>query len=127
MDSVPEATTDRQPMPGDVVRLTRDWSICKAGQLAVIEGKVGEARDDFMVNFCYSAFRGPNSIYALDQSEHVSCSGGPVPFLKPTALQPTGETIAFTFWRWKDAPRANGGEKYVLVVPVWEWDGNAGE
>lgn len=111
------------PMPGDAVLLTGPFSIATPGQVAIIEGVVGEARDEYLVNFCYSAFRGPNSKYAKDPTEFVSCSGGPAPYLLASALKPTGRTRRVTFWRWKDLPRAGGGERYTLDVPEWEWDG----
>jgi hypothetical protein len=111
------------PMPGDCVILTREWSIVRAGQVAIIEGIVGQPRDEYLINFSYSNFRGPNSRYAQDHTEFVSCSGGPAPYLLASLLQPTGRSRTVTFWRWKDLPCAGGGVNYTLDVPEWEWNG----
>jgi hypothetical protein len=111
------------PMPGDAVRLTRDWSFVKAGQIAIIGGVIGERRNEYLICFAYSAFRGPNSKYSEDRTEFVSCSGGPAPYIPTSVLRPTGQLHNVTFWRWIDLPRADGGQNYQLDVPLWEWDG----
>lgn len=116
-----------RPMPGDAVRLTREWFIAKPGAIGIIGGIIGRPNDDLHITFnCRgSAFRGPSSAYSKDGVEHISCSGGPATIGTPhVCLRPTQERIRFEFWKWKDLPRAGGGVPYELEVPVWEWDGS---
>ena len=67
------------PMPGDAVILTGEVSLCLKGDFGIINGVVGEARDEYEVTFrpyCGRAFRG--SDYAWSKGpEYVTVSGGP--------------------------------------------------
>ncbi len=100
------------PMPGDAVRLVGQYSGAKFGSIAILDGAIGFAEDSYMAVFAPSAFR---------DAREVSCSGGPAPYVACDELRPTGEMIAQLFWRWKDLPRAGGGEHYLLEVPLWDW------
>jgi len=108
------------PQPGDVVVLNGEYTGVRNGARAVIDGARVYEDDEFMVVFGASAFRGPSSKYAPDQTPYVSCSGGPCPPVKVADLKLLGQTEQ-TFWRWKDLPRADGGEYYVETVNLWEW------
>lgn len=99
------------PQPGDVVR-SMSGDFPKAGSHGVINGTLNAREDKVSVCFAASAFRDDNI---------VSCSGGPVPFIKATELIWSGEFINREFWRWRDLPQANGGFHYFLSVPVWYW------
>lgn len=102
----------QMPMPGDAVRLIGRYTGVKFGSIAILDGAIGFAEDSYMAVFAASAFR---------DARVVSCSGGPAPYVACDELQPTGEMITQLFWRWKDLPRANGGEQYLLEVPLWDW------
>jgi len=111
------------PLPGHAVRLTAPWSILKPGKIGILEGLVGVPHDDFSIIFnVIGAFRGGPT--GKDPDEYVSCSGGPGTISTPAdQLTPTDETVTLWFWRWRDLPRAGGGEPYQLTVPLWEWSG----
>lgn len=111
-----------KPKPGDAVRLTGEFSIGNIGDIGIIGNDHPEAEDELHITFnCQGQ--------SFWQGDKVSCSGGPVSMFTPASeLRPTGETIKWTFWRWKDVPRAGGRESYEKEVPLWEWAGspNAG-
>lgn len=121
--------TDPTPQPGDVVRFDGDPDfdvLIKPQARAVIDGSHFELDLDngrgpyVLICFGASAFRGPSSAYAEDQTPYVSCSGGPAPLVAISELQLVGTTEQ-VFWRWKDRPRADGGENYTLTVNLWSW------
>lgn len=119
------------PQPGDVVRLDGHYdTLVDVGAHGVIDGThFGIDFDDdrgpmVLVVFHASAFRGPTSKYAADQTAYVSCSGGPAPLVPIAELALVG-TVEQRFWRWIDGPRAGGGEDYTLTVPLWAWAGRA--
>lgn len=115
---------ERKPMPGDAVRLTAPYSITKPGSIGIIGGVVGRYYPTQGITFNASAFRGRSSTYS-EGPMVVSCSGGPGTIgTNMSRLKPTTETIMFTFWHWKDTPRAGGGTEYQLEIPQWEWDGS---
>lgn len=107
------------PMPGDAVLVTEDLIGVQAGQIGILEGTVGEARDSYLVCFHYSAFRGTN-IGGVAGKEYVSCSGGPAWYIDASDLEDTGHYRTVNFWRWQDMPRRDGGEHYQLSVRVWK-------
>jgi hypothetical protein len=115
-----------RPSPGDAVRIRKPtsgwWSVgVKDGAIGIINGVVGTYPDHLEITFNYSAFRGPNNARS-GGPEYVSVSGGPGSMFTPIAeLSATDETAEIWFWRWKDIPRAQGGEHYQLAVPLWEW------
>jgi hypothetical protein len=114
------------PQPGDVVRLDGTYSGVKNGALAVIDGThYGLDLEDgngpqVLLCFNASAFRGPSSVYAKDQTPYVSCSGGPLPLVPLASLVHVGTTKR-RFWRWIDRPRADGGVDYARNVHLWSW------
>lgn len=114
---------------GDAVRLTREWSIAKAGEIGIIGGRTDECQTDLHITFNASCFRGRSSGYApAAEPEYVSCSGGPATISTPVSrLRAPGPGLAAfvrrRFWQWKDLPRGGGGFDYELDVPLWEWDG----
>jgi len=115
------------PMPGDAVRLTGPFMapLAKTGAIGILNGMVGQARDEYTIIFHASAFRGKSNGYS--GPEGVSCSGGPGTISTPTTeLVATGETVRHRFWRWRTTPQAGGGEDYYLDVPLWEWRGDGG-
>ena len=109
-----------KPGAGHVVRLDGDYCGVSLGAHAVLGGGLGEGprkRDEGRMEACFSpsAHLGPG---------FVSCSGGPVPFIKPEELVATGETTQQQFWRWKDGvAKGDNGEYFTLEVPVWSWKG----
>jgi hypothetical protein len=51
---------------------------------------------------------------------HVSCSGGPIPAVRPADLIFSGQLGVAQFWRWRDGtPRAHNGVTYAATVPIW--------
>lgn len=113
------------PQAGHAVRITTDWWGGKAGDIGIIDsGKVGEDITDGYCLVCFraDAFRGPATGYSPPTAPiYVSCSGGPVPLIPVSELQPTEGTTTYTFWKWKDLPRGGGGIRYDLELPVWDW------
>lgn len=104
------------PMPGDLVICPQgsDDPWVKAGDVGVIQGMVGESRDDYLI--CFGA-------YSTYRDRSVQSSGGPAYYLATAALLPTEETRTWTFWRWKDTPRAGGGVEYDHTSRVWRLAG----
>lgn len=97
-----KSIVDRGPQPGDaLVDGQLHGVLChQAGRLAV----------------CYDA-------RAFRAHEHVSVSGGPVPFIEdPTRLRFHGLRDV-TFWRWSDdLPGAEKAGHYTMRVPLWTID-----
>lgn len=125
------------PQPGDVIRLDGDYCGVRTGAKAVIDSHYWTEDLDngpiVMAVFGASAYRGGvGFINAIEMSmtndlskpqpAYVSCSGGPCPFVKIADLTYEGR-ITQNFWRWKDIPRAGGGEPYTLEVSLWAWRG----
>jgi len=112
-----------KPKPGDAVLYTADepYIGVKKGQIAIIDGHWYDDKT-CLICFAYSAFKGKASKYS-EHGEYVSCSGGPLPLVAHKDLKPTGKKKTITFWRWKDYPRAGGGEYYQEDVTLWEWNG----
>jgi hypothetical protein len=113
-----------RPSGGDAVRLSAPWrwGMLPAGSIGIIDGVTDEERkDSAAITFNFSAFRGRSSKYSKDP-EYCSCSGGPGTVATPVSeLRPTGEAYTYTAWRWRDLPRADGGESYRVTVTLWEW------
>jgi hypothetical protein len=63
-----------------------------------------------------SIFYGPDGHGGA--TEYVSVSGGPHPAVRIAQLELAGEAV-IRCWRWKDRPRAGGGEDYQRTVPLW--------
>jgi hypothetical protein len=60
---------------------------------------------------------------AYRDGNHVSCSGGPIPWVEPSGLTLLG-LRATRFWRFADGyPEAHGGGDFYLHVPHWLWNG----
>ena len=126
---------DHWPMPGDVVILSGEYSLCKPGDMAVIEGWIGVPQEEYLVCFrCNGqAFRGRTSFIGMLESQIttgitgpggvVSCSGGPALYIKGRNLVMLPYEHEQLFWKWKDLPRADGGEDYRLKVQAWAWEG----
>lgn len=105
------------PMPGDAVRLgpafSGEYWKHERRAVAVLNGLLGEREDEYLLTCSAQeggAFRGP-----LD----VSCSGGPSFTVRAEDMTLVGNYLA-EFWRWKDKPRADGRERYRLLVPLWQ-------
>lgn len=126
-------------MPGDVVQLDGEYCGVKRGDRAVVDTHYFDPDGDGEVMICFraSAYRDPNKrslglVEAIELTMTnkppipwpvVSCSGGPLPFVKVTDLQYVGTTEQ-TFWRFKDGfARAHNGENYVETVNLWSWEG----
>jgi hypothetical protein len=123
----PVTTTVRRsvrPSGGDAVRLAAPWrwGMLPAGSIGIIGGITDAECGEFAaITFNYSAFRGRDSKYCRGP-EYCSCSGGPGTVATPVSeLKATGETYTYTAWRWRDLPRADGGESYRVTVTLWEW------
>jgi hypothetical protein len=102
------------PLPGDAVRLTGSYTGCKTGGIAIINGLIGKVEGRYLITFYANAFR---------DSVTVDCGGGPGVFVPRGNFRFTGEKYNGFFWKWKDRPRASGGERYRQMVNLWEWDG----
>lgn len=101
------------PMAGDVVRLDGFYPGAKRGSFAVLEGRLGVVRDEYLACFGASAYR---------DSRHVSCSGGPAPYIALDDLVPTGETKLQRFWHFRNGvAMAHNGQDFHVEVPVWSW------
>jgi hypothetical protein len=114
----------RVPMPGDAVR----WDVppgrsqlIKPGAIGIIDGMLGEPKECYLVTWncqgtCYRGELGEERAY-------VSASGGPACYVLADRMKPTGKTVRFRFWRWKNPklPAAHAGVDYQLEVPLWSW------
>jgi hypothetical protein len=113
-----------KPNGGEAVRLAAPWKwgMLPPGSIGIIDGVTDEeCEESASIVFNFSAFRGKSSKYSQGP-EYCSCSGGPATIATPVdELKPTNETHTYTAWRWKDLPRANGGESFQVTVPLWEW------
>jgi|GEM_PF-4767242 len=113
-----------RPSGGDAVRLASPWrwGMLPAGSVGIIDGVTDEeCEESAAITFNFSAFRGRSSKYSKGP-EYCSCSGGPGTVATPVSeLRPTGETYTYTAWRWRDLPRADGGEPYLVTATLWEW------
>ena len=128
-EALGDAYTPPRPAGGDLVRLTREWAGEAVGSIGIVGGIVGEPREDLEITFGWYAdgpFVGRNSGYPSDRSpEHVSCSGGPGALFVPASrLVQTDDVQLHRAWKWKDSPRAGGGQVYQRAARVWEWDGS---
>jgi hypothetical protein len=64
---------------------------------------------------------GPTSL----APEYCSVSGGPATIWTDySQARFAGEFKPAPFWRWRDGPRANGGESFSQIRPVWLLDLN---
>lgn len=108
------------PQAGDVVTIDRPYLGLALGTRAVIDGGNHYGGGFVMAVVGASAFRGPSSAYASDQTPYVSCSGGPCPCIPESDLVYVGTTEQ-TFWRWRGLPCAGSGEEYTLTVNLWSW------
>lgn len=70
-------------------------------------------RDSFGITFGASANR---------EEASVSCSGGPVPWIKAESLTLIGLKQTM-FWRWGTTSGAGQGGNYYINVPHWLWNG----
>lgn len=106
------------PMPGDLVMILNSGdSLVKDRSLGVIEGIVGQYRDEFLVCFNDSTF---------NDGEIVNASGGPAYLIDSSRLKPSPRIVNKLFWKWKDTPRAGGGVRYVKSCKVWILDKKEG-
>lgn len=113
---------ERDPLPGDVVRVRGDrYYAAKDGELAVIGASPLADAGEVMATLKASAFRGPPTPYS-DGPVIVSNSGGPCPIIPVKDLRATGTSVEHWFWRWRSSPQADGGLYYRVRVPVWEWE-----
>ena len=94
-----------EPRPGDVV-VVDVYGTPKSG---VIDSTNICGDDKVFVVVRASAYR---------DGDVVSCSGGPCPCISKGDLIYKGTTTQW-FWRWKDRPRAGGGEDYAMDVNLW--------
>ncbi|MDP2754127.1 MAG: hypothetical protein Q8P40_07015 [Nitrospirota bacterium] len=99
------------PMPGDLVMILNSGDcLVKNRSLGVIEGIVGEYRNHYLVCFNDSTF---------NNGKIVNASGGPAYCIDSSRLKRSPRIINKTFWKWKDFPRAGGGEYYLKSCKVW--------
>jgi hypothetical protein len=106
--------THPYPMPGDLAQIKNSHDVLiKDGSYGVIEGIIGERRDEYLVCFnAYSTFR----------ESSVSSSGGPAYMIKAKDLVDAKKSIEWYFWKWRDRPRAGGGLPYKENCRVWLFD-----
>lgn len=124
-----DGDAELRPMPGDFVTLGPNFTGAywdyprRAG--GIINGWVGHESDEYLVTFGAQeggAFRGPShSFLGPRAGVFVDCSGGPG-FKIPARELKAGLSKYAHYWRWIDVPRADGGERYRLLVPGWVWD-----
>jgi hypothetical protein len=57
------------------------------------------------------------------EDEHISCSGGPLPFVDLDSLKFSG-LHKVRCWRWWNGVSGAGmGGEYTVTVPFWRWSG----
>jgi hypothetical protein len=104
------------PMPGDLVRIINSKDcLINEGSFGVIEGIVGQRRDEYLV--CFNA-------YSTFKEDSVSSSGGPAYMIKTSDLVATQGTREWYFWKWRDFPRAGGGVPFGETCRIWDFDLN---
>ena len=105
------AANGNRPMPGDAVMI---WNsndcLVKDRTIGIIEGMIGDCRDAYLVCFNDHTFR---------DDETVSASGGPAYRIDTVRLKPSNRVVNKLFWKWRDVPRAGGGEYYYKSCRVW--------
>jgi hypothetical protein len=115
----------QMPLPGDAVILSHSTFCVGLDRAGVLDGTVGEARDEYLCTWNRSgAFRGNSRGKAqIDvPPNYVSCSGGPACHIRAADLVLIG-TREICFWRWKDGYRAaHNGEYYLVEVSLWMYD-----
>ena len=100
-----------KPMPGDLVMILNSGDcLVKNRSLGVIEGIIGEYRNHYLVCFNDSTF---------NDGKIVNASGGPAYCIDSARLKQSPRILNKTFWKWKDFPRAGGGEYYIKSCKVW--------
>ncbi|CAG0970895.1 MAG: hypothetical protein OIN86_10195 [Candidatus Methanoperedens sp.] len=106
--------TSTYPMPGELVRIINSKDcLIKEGSFGVIEGIVGQRRDEYLV--CFNA-------YSTFKEDSVSSSGGPAYMIKTSDLVAAVGTKEWYFWKWKDLPRADGGVQFSETCRIWDFD-----
>ncbi len=106
--------TLQYPMPGDLARIKNSKDVLiKDGSYGVIEGIIGDRRDEYLV--CFNA-------YSTFKDTSVSSSGGPAYMIKVSDLVATSETKEWFFWKWRDRPRASGGVPFGETCKVCEFE-----
>jgi len=100
-----------KPLPGDLVMMRNsDDCLVKDRSLGVIEGTVGQYEEEYLVCFNDSTF---------NDGKIVNASGGPAYYIDSSRLKPSPRIVNKRFWKWKDYPRADGGESYFKSCKVW--------
>lgn len=100
---------DRPPAVGDAVVYDGSGDFYSAGW-----GVLDTICGDLAATLSPSAYR---------EAGHVSCSGGPCPFIKPEDLTLVGLHDQ-RFWRWhRGHAGASEGGDYYMCVPLWQWNG----
>lgn len=110
------------PMPGDLVVVAKDWNGVKAGSVGMIDGHLSKPDKVLQVCFAFNAFRGVGNKLNVSDRDFVSCSGGPVPFVRADCVTRLPEPRSARCWRWAEFPEARGGEEYKVTVPAWQLD-----
>lgn len=104
---------DRGPKAGDLLLHLDDGGYYHHG-LGILDHSYG--KEELSVCFGASAYRVGASL---------SCSGGPIPPVKPEDLIYDGLRECF-YWRWWDGfAGGHQGGKYSMLVPSWRWDVDA--
>ncbi|MGB8216284.1 MAG: hypothetical protein WCE94_03190 [Candidatus Methanoperedens sp.] len=102
------------PMPGDLAKISNSHDcLINNRSYGVIEGIIGSKKDEYLV--CFNA-------YSTYRDDTVSASGGPAYMINASDLMESAESVEWTFWKWKDRPRADGGVPYRTNCRVWLYD-----
>jgi len=109
-----------RPAPGDVIDFgeyegTYPFTSGRYGRISEGPEECSGWTDKGMVQFCCQ----PGSAF-LDESGHVSISGGPFAHCAAEELEPTHTVRRGLFWNWGDNLRGAGmGVEYHLYRPVF--------
>jgi len=113
---------------GDQIRVVKScWYAMKDGELCQVteHSDFEDALLDVIPRkglYGGRAFWGPhcaNAVTPVGQVETMSTSGGPFKGGIDADLLVFDRVGQVTFWRWKDVPRAGGGEHYGREVAFW--------
>jgi hypothetical protein len=94
--------------------LVKESKVSHRPAVEFVEGILDGTFGGLGICFAASAYR---------QGDHVSCSGGPVPFINANSLTYVGLKRT-QFWRWSNGYAGAGqGGNYHITLPQWRWNG----
>lgn len=113
-----ETIKDRPPLPGDAFVTNKYYACDKEND--VLQDTIG------VIESCSGSLACCFHPAAFREGPHVSCSGGPLPWIPRSSLKLIGLRRT-RFWRWgTGSPGASCGGDYWITVPLWRWNGTEG-